>query len=66
MSRLSQLIGYAVKCYQCSSDDDKSNDNCGAYDHFNYRAMEPVDCMGEDAVAPGILPPPLHASQINR
>lgn len=45
--------GEAIRCFQCSSDEDKSKDNCGAYDHFDTQKNTAVECMGEDAVTPG-------------
>lgn len=42
-----------IRCYQCSSDEDKSKDGCGAYEAFDTAKNSPVDCMGEDAVTPG-------------
>ena len=52
------IVASAIRCYQCSSDEDKgtgSSDSCGAYDKFdaNSPKNQLVDCMGEDAVAPG-------------
>lgn len=45
----------AIKCYQCSSDEDpKGEDNCGAYEHFDQNKNIAVECMGEEAVTPGI------------
>ncbi|RWS28610.1 uncharacterized protein B4U80_05373 [Leptotrombidium deliense] len=43
----------AIKCYQCSSDEDKTNDNCGAYDAFDISKNTAIDCLGEEAVTPG-------------
>ncbi|RWS07936.1 hypothetical protein B4U79_03730 [Dinothrombium tinctorium] len=44
---------HAIKCYQCSSDEDKKNDNCGAYESFDTTKNTAVECMGEEAVTPG-------------
>lgn len=43
----------AIRCYQCSSDEDKQNDSCGAYEAFDTNKNSPVDCLAEDAVTPG-------------
>jgi hypothetical protein len=43
----------SIRCYQCSSDEDKTSDSCGAYDPFDATKNSPVDCMAEDAVTPG-------------
>lgn len=44
---------FAIRCYQCSSDEDKSTDSCGAYEAFDTNKNSPADCMAEDAVTPG-------------
>lgn len=44
----------SIRCFQCSSDEDKSKDNCGAYEKFDTNKNTEVDCAGEDAVTPGI------------
>lgn len=43
----------SIRCYQCSSDENKKIDSCGAYDPFDTVKNSPVDCMAEDAVTPG-------------
>lgn len=43
----------STRCYQCSSDEDKTTDNCGAYEPFDLAKHSPVECMAEDAVTPG-------------
>ena len=43
----------SIRCFQCSSDEDKSKDNCGAYEKFDSNKNTEVDCTGEDAVTPG-------------
>ncbi|CAG2115312.1 unnamed protein product [Medioppia subpectinata] len=46
--------GMAIKCYQCSSDEDpKGEDNCGAYQPFDQNKNIAVECMGEEALTPG-------------
>lgn len=47
------LLALSIRCYQCSSDEDKNNDECGAYENFDTSKNSPVDCMGEEAVSPG-------------
>lgn len=47
------LIVLSIRCYQCSSDENKLNDTCGAYEAFDTTKNSPVDCMAEDAVTPG-------------
>jgi hypothetical protein len=45
----------SIKCYQCSSDEDaKGEDNCGAYEYFDQNKNIAVDCMGEEAITPGL------------
>lgn len=46
-------VASCIRCYQCSSDENKSKDDCGAYEPFDTTKNSPVDCMGEDAVTPG-------------
>lgn len=48
------MLAFAIKCYQCSSDED-NDDNCGAYERFDTYKNQPVECMGEEAVTPGKL-----------
>ncbi|XP_074599122.1 uncharacterized protein LOC141853622 isoform X2 [Brevipalpus obovatus] len=43
----------AIRCYQCSSDENKTLDDCGAYAGFDSEKVQLVDCMSEDAVSPG-------------
>uniref|UniRef100_A0A4Q8K5V4 U98-Liphistoxin-Lth1a_1 n=1 Tax=Liphistius thaleban TaxID=1905330 RepID=A0A4Q8K5V4_9ARAC len=44
----------AIRCYQCSSDQDGSEDDvCGAYNSFNKEKNTLADCFGEEAVTPG-------------
>ena len=45
--------GEAIRCYQCSSDENKTIDDCGAYANFDSEKVHLVDCMSEDAVSPG-------------
>ncbi|XP_015789913.1 uncharacterized protein LOC107366790 [Tetranychus urticae] len=45
--------GSAIRCYQCSSDENKTIDSCGAYESFDSNANPLVDCMSEDAVSSG-------------
>ncbi|XP_066969409.1 UPAR/Ly6 domain-containing protein crok-like [Macrobrachium rosenbergii] len=45
---------YAIKCYQCSSDEDpEDEDLCGAYKRFDERTHIPVDCFQDESVTPG-------------
>lgn len=47
-------FGHAIKCYQCSSDQEaKGDDNCGAYETFDTDRNSQIDCLGEEAVTPG-------------
>lgn len=46
-------LAFSTRCYQCSSDEDKKNDTCGAYLPFDVNKHSPVECMAEDAVSPG-------------
>ncbi|XP_063602378.1 uncharacterized protein LOC134778479 [Penaeus indicus] len=44
----------AIKCYQCSTDEDpEGRDLCGAYEYFDEEAHIPVDCFQEESVTPG-------------
>ncbi|KAK7067613.1 hypothetical protein SK128_021874 [Halocaridina rubra] len=44
----------AIKCYQCSSDEDpKGEDLCGAYARFDERTHIAVDCFHDESVTPG-------------
>jgi hypothetical protein len=43
----------SIRCYQCSSANDKVNDNCGVYAGFDRDRNIPVDCQGDEAVTPG-------------
>ncbi|KAK4336733.1 hypothetical protein RND71_043634 [Anisodus tanguticus] len=45
--------GLSIRCFQCSSDEDKAKDNCGSYERFDTNKNTEVDCTGEDAVTPG-------------
>ena len=47
------LTGKAIKCYQCSSDEDKTKDNCGAYEAFDTMSNTKVDCASAEADIPG-------------
>ncbi|XP_055931567.1 uncharacterized protein LOC129961946 [Argiope bruennichi] len=48
------ISGEAIRCYQCSSDQEaKEDDNCGAYNSFDTAKNTPVECLGEEAVTPG-------------
>ena len=47
------LIGECIKCYQCSSDEDKKNDYCGAYESFDTLKNTQVDCLSNEADVPG-------------
>lgn len=49
----SLIVVISIRCYQCSSDEDKTSDGCGAYEPFDINKNSPVDCMAEDAVTPG-------------
>uniref|UniRef100_T1IWU1 Uncharacterized protein n=1 Tax=Strigamia maritima TaxID=126957 RepID=T1IWU1_STRMM len=48
-------LGDCIRCYQCSSDQDKKNDLCGAYKPFNKSRHVSVDCQSDEAVTPGIF-----------
>lgn len=50
---LTKFKAQSIRCYQCSSDEDKTTDGCGAYEPFDTNKNSPVDCMAEDAVTPG-------------
>lgn len=50
---LTPATAQSIRCYQCSSEEDKSVDGCGAYEAFDTTKNSPVDCMAEDAVTPG-------------
>lgn len=44
----------AIRCYQCSSDQDpKGVDNCGAYKAFNRTEHIPVECNSDESHMPG-------------
>jgi len=45
----------AIRCYQCSSDDDKGTpfDHCGVYNGFDKDYNIPVDCQGDESYSPG-------------
>ncbi|CAG9863291.1 unnamed protein product [Phyllotreta striolata] len=46
----------AVKCYQCSSDEDdklRYEDNCGAYRKFNELNHIAIDCSSDESHMPG-------------
>ncbi|XP_018578086.1 uncharacterized protein LOC108916343 [Anoplophora glabripennis] len=46
--------GEAVRCYQCSSDEDGLNeDNCGAYAKFDTRRHIAIECNSEESHMPG-------------
>lgn len=46
--------GCAIKCYQCSTDEDpEGKDLCGAYETFDETSHIPVDCFQEESVTPG-------------
>ncbi|XP_076064322.1 UPAR/Ly6 domain-containing protein crok [Oratosquilla oratoria] len=46
--------GQAVKCYQCSSDENpKGKDLCGAYGAFDETLHTPVNCMDDESFTPG-------------
>ncbi|XP_023226643.1 uncharacterized protein LOC111627324 isoform X2 [Centruroides sculpturatus] len=51
------LSGRSIKCYQCSSDQDRNggDDVCGAYSTFDLERNQPVECLGEDAVTTGVF-----------
>lgn len=48
------VLGYAIRCYQCSSDEDKSKDTCGSYEHFDTLRNPQVDCASAEADVPGM------------
>ncbi|KAJ8915146.1 hypothetical protein NQ315_000398 [Exocentrus adspersus] len=44
----------AVRCYQCSSDEDGPNeDNCGAYSKFDTIRHIAIECNSEESHMPG-------------
>jgi len=45
----------SIRCYQCSSDDDKGKgvDYCGVYSKFDKDYHIPVDCQGDESFTPG-------------
>ncbi|XP_021951392.1 uncharacterized protein LOC110848473 [Folsomia candida] len=45
----------SIRCYQCSSDEDKSKgeDHCGVYSKFDKDYHVPVDCQGDESYTPG-------------
>ena len=48
------VLGFAIKCHQCSSSQDpKGQDNCGAYKFFDLTKSIPVDCNSDESVTPG-------------
>lgn len=50
----SNLPGFAVRCYQCSSDrDPKGQDNCGAYKRFNRSEHIAIECNSDESAMPG-------------
>lgn len=48
-------ITVSIRCYQCSSDEDKSKgeDHCGVYSKFDKDYHVPVDCQGDESYTPG-------------
>ncbi|GFY43517.1 uncharacterized protein TNIN_106541 [Trichonephila inaurata madagascariensis] len=38
---------------ECSDQEAKEDDNCGAYDSFNTQKNTLIECLGEEAVTPG-------------
>ncbi|XP_030759705.1 uncharacterized protein LOC115885078 [Sitophilus oryzae] len=47
-------IGNSVRCYQCSSAEDRRNeDNCGAYKKFDKANHIAIDCNSEESHMPG-------------
>lgn len=47
-------VGYAVRCYQCSSSEDlKYEDKCGAYKKFDKRNHIAIDCNSGESHMPG-------------
>lgn len=47
------FTGESIRCYQCSSDEDKSKDHCGAYERFDTLRNTQVDCASAEADVPG-------------
>ena len=44
----------AIRCYQCSSDQDRKGfDSCGAYKKFNRTEHIPIECNSEESHMPG-------------
>ncbi|XP_067622570.1 uncharacterized protein [Eurosta solidaginis] len=44
----------AIRCYQCSSDQDrKGYDSCGAYKPFNRTEHIPIECNTDESHMPG-------------
>uniref|UniRef100_A0A0A1WWD6 Probable alpha-galactosidase B n=1 Tax=Zeugodacus cucurbitae TaxID=28588 RepID=A0A0A1WWD6_ZEUCU len=44
----------AIRCYQCSSDQDrKGYDSCGAYKPFNRTEHIPIECNSDESHMPG-------------
>lgn len=47
-------LGNAIRCYQCSSDEDgKYEDNCGAYRKFDRISHIAIECNSEESHMPG-------------
>ncbi|KAJ8712263.1 hypothetical protein PYW07_005105 [Mythimna separata] len=45
---------FCVRCYQCaSSQDNKGEDNCGAYKKFNKESHIAVECFSDESHMPG-------------
>ncbi|XP_037827032.1 uncharacterized protein LOC119615024 [Lucilia sericata] len=45
---------WAIRCYQCSSDQDrKGYDSCGAYKKFNRTEHIPIECNSDESHMPG-------------
>lgn len=51
---LTNLLGEAIKCYQCSSSEDpKGQDNCGAYRKFDEKEHIAIECNSFESHMPG-------------
>lgn len=48
------LLGDTVRCYQCSSaEDQRGEDNCGAYKKFDKKNHIAIDCNSDESHMPG-------------
>mgnify|MGYP006952280651 CR=1 FL=1 len=47
------ILVESVRCYQCSSAQDKDHDSCGAYSSFEKEKHIPVECNSHESHTPG-------------